>query len=215
MKTILLAALMVLAIASPAAATAQNTVVVVPQNGGVVPAPDIAGFTLKEQQVENERNQQAEALRLRARKQAVEEALIRQQTELVEQQTEALARQNARTEQAVPAQPTPVSNVKTRLEASGNEFLESCDIPDNEKTMAAACLAYSMGVGEGIAIFADRGADKQLYCSPEGATVGQQFHVLVKFIKDHPANAHLKTRILMLKAMIDAFPCPVEHPVKP
>lgn len=66
------------------ASWAQNTVVVIPRDGGVIPPPDIA----------HEAGEIAKAP-ARAESQAAQTGLIRQQTKLLQQQTEALKQQNA------------------------------------------------------------------------------------------------------------------------
>ena len=69
-----------------AASWAQNTVVVVPQSGGVIPPPDIAGSIARMNQAQNEQ-----------RIQAAQAALLKQQAALLKAQTDGLKQQNAQT----------------------------------------------------------------------------------------------------------------------
>jgi hypothetical protein len=108
---------------------------------------------------------------------------------------------------------------KSDMSASGNQFLATCgDVPDmvHLTEMGFGCAAYVDGLMGGIALFADKGGilEREQYCSPSGVTVGQAVRLLVKYIKDNPAIAHVETRMLMLSALVAAFPCPPAPPVK-
>lgn len=100
-----------------------------------------------------------------------------------------------------------------QMQTSGNAFLYLCEAPLDAKPLnvkSAECLLFTIGMGEGIAMFADRGGSNVMFCSPDGVTAGQRARILVKFIKEHPQSAHEETRLLMLASLIDAFPCKAE-----
>jgi Ssp1 endopeptidase immunity protein Rap1a len=100
---------------------------------------------------------------------------------------------------------------KADMDASGNRFLAICgDVPDmvHLTEMGFACVTYVGGLTDGIAMFADKGSVQEMYCSPSGATHGQAVRLLVKYIKDHPDKSQEETRMLMLGALLQAFPCP-------
>ena len=100
---------------------------------------------------------------------------------------------------------------KTDMDASGNRFLAICgDVPDmvHLTEMGFACSTYVGGLTDGIGMFADQGSIQEMYCAPSGVTHGQTIRLLVKYIKDHPEKSQETTRLLMLGALVTAFPCP-------
>jgi len=50
-------------------------------------------------------------------------------------------------------------------------------------------------------------SDSRVFCPPEGVTTEQSIRVARKFLQDDPANLHLNAGILLLMAMMSAFPC--------
>jgi hypothetical protein len=107
--------------------------------------------------------------------------------------------------------PTFCELQKVDMDANGNRFLAICgDVPDmvHLTDMGFACVTYVGGLADGIAMFADKGSVQEMYCSPSGVTHGQTVRLLVKYIKDHPEKSQETTRLLMLEALVAAFPCP-------
>jgi hypothetical protein len=102
------------------------------------------------------------------------------------------------------------------MDDSGNRFLAICgDVPDMAQLteMGFACVTYVAGLTDGIAMFAGKGSIHEMYCAPSGVTHGQSVRLLVKYIKDHPEKSQEETRLLMLAALVKAFPCPPTPPV--
>lgn len=44
-------------------------------------------------------------------------------------------------------------------------------------------------------------------CPPNGATYGQEYRVVLKYLQDHPEELHLRDTDLIEKALTQAFPC--------
>jgi hypothetical protein len=65
------------------------------------------------------------------------------------------------------------------------------------------CYAYVHGFDEGVGL-----VSTAPYCAPQEVANGQMVRILMKFIRDNPAKAHLSTGLLFLEAMKGAFPCP-------
>ena len=103
------------------------------------------------------------------------------------------------------------------MNSSGNRFLAICgdqlDAP-HLSDVGTMCLLYVVGLTNGIGMFADKGSVYQMYCSPEGVSNGQAARMLVKYTKDHPEKSNQETRLLMLAALVEAFPCAPSNPPK-
>jgi hypothetical protein len=95
---------------------------------------------------------------------------------------------------------------------SGNTFLSTCSLAyktSDELTEAQLittepCLPYVRGLDDGMGLLRAR------FCEPDNVTNGQLLQILVKFIRDNPEKAHLRTAVLYLAAMEKAFPCPAK-----
>jgi hypothetical protein len=86
-----------------------------------------------------------------------------------------------------------VSNVK------GTTLMKACTGPKAE-----ICDAYVDGFGDAISA---GGKDHALACLPIAATGTELRDVLVKFLKDHPEDQHLKAATLATRAFAKAYPC--------
>lgn len=104
---------------------------------------------------------------------------------------------------------------------SGNAVLSMCHElgkPSAELTTiqmehANWCMAYLNGVSDGvrleITLSNESGTPLLLpYCVPPDAKKIQEYLVLIKYVQDNPAQAHLPTATLFGRAMKAAFPCP-------
>jgi hypothetical protein len=91
------------------------------------------------------------------------------------------------------AQAQRVSNVK------GVTLLKACTGPST-----TACDAYVDGFGDAIEA---EGKDHALACIPIAVTGTELRDVLVKFLKDHPEDQHLKASSLATRAFSKAYPC--------
>ena len=93
--------------------------------------------------------------------------------------------------------------------SSGNAFLRVCEATEDTAQNAAwhlACTAYVNGVSDGAGIMGER-FHQFPYCEPPNAENGQEYRIVVKYIKEHPEKANLQTRVLIVDALIATFPC--------
>jgi hypothetical protein len=86
-----------------------------------------------------------------------------------------------------------VSNVK------GTTLLKACT---GSSTMA--CDAYVDGFGDAIEA---EGKANAVACIPPSVTGSELRDVLVKFLKEHPEDQHLKASALATRAFGKAYPC--------
>ena len=86
-----------------------------------------------------------------------------------------------------------VSNV------TGVTLMKSCTGPKPDQ-----CDAYLDGFGDAITA---GGKDHALACIPQASTGTELRDVLVKFLKDHPEDQHLKATLLATRAFSKAYPC--------
>lgn len=108
------------------------------------------------------------------------------------------------------------------VHASGNAFLRLCSAVDkdvNELTQRELlglleCLGYVDGYLEGViaeAGFVDASkGDKKTptpYCQPTGLENPQTIRIVLKYIHNHPEEAHAPTALLMFEALSESFPC--------
>jgi hypothetical protein len=87
---------------------------------------------------------------------------------------------------------------------SGNQFLRLCPT----EAWRMLCKTYTIGFAEGVLPNANVPV-----CTPEGVDIGQMYEVAIKFIRDNPERAHMKTRHLLTMAWAQAWPCE-KRPVK-
>jgi len=84
---------------------------------------------------------------------------------------------------------------------TGNNVIEACD------RSPTACQGFVLGVVDGVAAIVSVSDIDPLFCVPDSATKGQVFEVGEKYLRGHPEQRHLAAGALILKAMMDAFPC--------
>jgi hypothetical protein len=110
---------------------------------------------------------------------------------------------------------TPTEN----LHDSGNAFLRVCaavekvhDLTVRDVENQEASAGYLSGFSEGIAFAAQDTRTKTTfevpYCAKsEEAEAGQLVKIVLKYIREHPEEAHLRTYLLVGRALQKAFPC--------
>ncbi|MBZ5686683.1 MAG: hypothetical protein LAP86_16760 [Acidobacteriia bacterium] len=115
----------------------------------------------------------------------------------------------------------PVNAQKANISTSGNRFLEICSALDKPTAQldemdflnAGICEGYMLGLDDGVGMsFAvvknasgsmeDLGA-----CVPPEVELRQTVHIVLKYIKEHPEQAHERTATLVVLATKSAFPC--------
>jgi hypothetical protein len=89
------------------------------------------------------------------------------------------------------------------VSTNGNAFLAECAKSD---AAPIECVAFVAGVTEGIDMIQQMTNVKRL-CVPYDVPYGQQLRIVVKYGQDHPNELQLQTRLLIFKAMDEAFPC--------
>jgi ribosomal protein S26 len=104
------------------------------------------------------------------------------------------------------------------LEESGNAFVHECsavekedrDISAMDRAILISCFTYIQGFSDG-AIFAFEYTTSNQYVKPpycaEGVQAAQIVKVVLKYIREHPETADLRTSKLIGRALQDAFPC--------
>ena len=103
---------------------------------------------------------------------------------------------------------------------SGNAFLRLCSVVEKneietnqEGQHVVACVAYVEGVVQGVsaevAFVRDVGGKEPLkpFCLPDNVENGQIIRITLKYIRNHPEEAHQSTVILVVQALREAFPC--------
>jgi hypothetical protein len=116
--------------------------------------------------------------------------------------------------QVAPATPAsePADVEAAPISDSGNAFLAACNT-GRDKIMQAACNLWAdgflNGLAAGIAAASpeDVNPEKTIICFPKTATHGQLLPLILKYIKDHPADEDQPTASLAFQALQEKFPC--------
>ena len=109
--------------------------------------------------------------------------------------------------------------IKEFPDTSGNAFVRLCSAidkdgrTDREAKLNMACIGYVSGVVDGVfwevAFVGAKGSKEppKPYCLPENTENGQLIRIVMKYIRNHPEEAHQKTAFLIFNALGEAFPC--------
>ena len=109
-----------------------------------------------------------------------------------------------------------------RAQMDGNKLLSECTVtirhmdtgvsPDSANQIDDVhCLGFIEGVLEGLVVGEHENptATKKPYvCIPDGASLGQNVRVVVKWMKEHPKDLHRRAALLIYVALLEAYPCP-------
>jgi hypothetical protein len=98
----------------------------------------------------------------------------------------------------------PAAEAQSNL-GTGNSFYAHCN--DAKSTQRDICVAYLYGVAEGDHYWWRLGGSSPPRCGPN-VTIEQALDVLLKFLRDNPAERSKSIVELHVKAMSSAFPCP-------
>lgn len=95
---------------------------------------------------------------------------------------------------------------------TGNDFLHRCDGPfsnDAEKlAYTSFCTGYIQGLQQMQQVVIDLRNVQPLYCEPtQSGNYEQLERVVVKWLKNNPEQLHRDARVLVTRALMDAFPC--------
>lgn len=96
---------------------------------------------------------------------------------------------------------------------TGNDFLRRCDGPfsnDVEKlAYKSFCTGYLQGLQQMQYIVVGMRNVQPLYCEPtQSGNYDQLERVVIKWLKNNPEQLHRDARLLVTKALMEAFPCP-------
>jgi hypothetical protein len=112
-----------------------------------------------------------------------------------------------------------LASVMSPISVSGNAFLAHCETEEDKITREACKLwvdGFLNGLVAGMAAATPGEAEfdaqkNNVVCFTETATYGQVFPLILKYIRDHPAEREDPTAVLAFSALQDAFPCKPIH----
>ncbi len=96
---------------------------------------------------------------------------------------------------------------------TGNQLLDACtkgQAPSNEAVLAhVACGAYIAGVVDLDPVINPYMRVQGLpgFCLPQDVTNNQLTNLVIQRLRNAPADNHMPGGILVVQAMVDAFPC--------
>jgi hypothetical protein len=118
--------------------------------------------------------------------------------------------------------PVFAQNQETFL-SSGSAFLRECSVVDKndltqlveavQKMEAMGCLSFVGGFVVGVehermfVKFKTKQDTPSAFCVPEDAESIQMVRIVLKYIRDNPAEAHKPTGVLIMKALRNAYRC--------
>jgi hypothetical protein len=104
-------------------------------------------------------------------------------------------------------------------DTSGNAFLRLCSAVDKENKTSTewmwvtGCTGFVSGFTDGVKFGTQYAEDKAgkkvpgLFCLPGEVENGQIIRIILKYIRDHPEEAHQPTSFLLVDALRRSFPC--------
>lgn len=95
---------------------------------------------------------------------------------------------------------------------TGNDFLRRCDGPYTSEVQKLAyssfCTGYLQGFQQMHHVVIGFDKSPPLYCEPTATgSYDQLERVVIKWLKDNPEQLHRDARVLVTRALIEAFPC--------
>lgn len=95
---------------------------------------------------------------------------------------------------------------------TGNDMLRRCDGPYSNETEKIAytsfCTGYIQGLQQMQHVVVDLRNVQPLYCEPtQSGDYSQLERVIIRWLKENPEQLHRDARVLVTKALMDAFPC--------
>ncbi len=111
------------------------------------------------------------------------------------------------------------------LAMDGNKLLDSCTpimkvidqqdintLTSADTTRGGMCVGYISGFIDSEAI--NYSVDDRLgvkkdrrFCPPSSLNIPQSVRVVVKYLRDHPADLHYPASMLVYNALVEAYPC--------
>lgn len=109
--------------------------------------------------------------------------------------------------------PAPKSGVLDFV-STGAAFLRVCDPPDistEARHTVEVCMAYVLGVSDGVTTLSNQKRTGPSYCLTPEADAGHLYAAVLAYIKTNPDRADAPTPVLVLEALSGFWPC---HPSK-
>lgn len=111
-----------------------------------------------------------------------------------------------------------LSATDTKAEfVSGNQLYDWCTTSERDAIYFqndASCREYIIGVSDGMTTAADvvtavakLDTPFELICVPDRVRAGQLREVVVRYLRDHPADRHESAAFQVALAIKDAYPC--------
>jgi hypothetical protein len=97
--------------------------------------------------------------------------------------------------------------IKNPLE-TGEQFLAYCEGEGDDPYSAigfGVCLGFIQGIAAREATLPS--AERQ-FCLPPAISWGDEYDIVVRFLRAHPDRRHLPASLLTMAALRQAFPCP-------
>ena len=85
---------------------------------------------------------------------------------------------------------------------TGEELLEYCESKNAAEW--GFCSGFIWGAADGHQLTRNESAS---FCSPEDTTSDQMGRVVVKYLREHPEKHHEYAAILVVVALVEAWPC--------
>src|SRR5262249_27028696 len=118
----------------------------------------------------------------------------------------------------------PAQGDVTIFGPTGSQLLESCNdvgkvkvgdvVPPAQLVSGARhvgmCEGYIAGIHDATmfaAVNVNAKTSRVPYCLPTGVEMSQMIRVVKKSLEDNPAQLHLPSSVLVVRALKDAFPC--------
>jgi hypothetical protein len=95
---------------------------------------------------------------------------------------------------------------------------EGSEITREESRNIVYCVAYVEGVVQGVEVEiaystgTTGNKPRSPFCLPDTVEDGQIVKIILKYIRNHPEEAHKSTVSLMIEALREAFPCRTKNP---
>lgn len=106
--------------------------------------------------------------------------------------------------------------ITAMAEETGNKLLSECKETLNDDSQdffkSGFCLGFVSATAdsmEALNLVVGKYAKKHPYCVPAEVTNGQMVRVIVKSLEAKPADLHLNAYFLVVRALDEAWPCPV------
>jgi hypothetical protein len=116
----------------------------------------------------------------------------------------------------------------TEISDSGSRYAETCSSIEKPSAQwsemdalnVGTCSAYMVGLRDGMTLILfmgkeggispqfQKGTEEDLgICIPDGVETGQMIRITLKYIRENPEQAHIRSAQLVLAASQHAYPC--------